>query len=153
KTLERLRDPATRAKILEGTRERMQKLARMPDWLESWFPKRVLVPFMILGLSRLVVVSSVKYHHEDEGMTIAQIARKRRQKISDTMIDLLVEEELAVAAVAHMMSETDVETVMKHPMTMIGSDGFPQKDGKPHPRSYGTYPRVLEHYVRERKLF
>jgi N-acyl-D-aspartate/D-glutamate deacylase len=31
---------------------------------------------------------------------------------------------------------------------MIGSDGFPQREGKPHPRTYGTYPRVLEHYVR-----
>ena len=153
KTLERLRDPESRKKILEGTRERMMKLARMPDWLERWFPKRLLLPFMILGLSRLVVVSSVRKRHEYEGMTIANIAKQRRQSVFDTMLDLLVEEELAVAAIAHVMSETDVETVMKHPMTMIGSDGFPQREGKPHPRSYGTYPRVFEHYVRERKLF
>jgi N-acyl-D-amino-acid deacylase len=153
KTLERLRDPATREKILEGTRERLMKLARMPDAMESWFPKRALVPFMAIGLSRLVVVSSVRNNHEYEGLSIAKIARRRGQGIFDTMLDLLVEEELAVAAIAHMMSEDDVERVMKHPITMIGSDGFPQKEGKPHPRSYGTYPRVLEHYVRERKLF
>jgi N-acyl-D-amino-acid deacylase len=48
------------------------------------------------------------------------------------------------------MKEDDVQTVMQHAATMIGSDTTPMKDGKPHPRSYGTYPRVLEHYVRER---
>jgi N-acyl-D-amino-acid deacylase len=37
---------------------------------------------------------------------------------------------------------------MAHPTTMIGTDGFPQREGKPHPRTYGTYPRVLQHYVR-----
>ena len=153
KTLERLRDPKMRAEIIEGTKERMLKLARMPDWLETWFPKRVIIPFMMMGLSRLVTVSSVQHRHDYEGMTLHAIRKQRGQNLFDTMLDLLVEEELAVAAIAHVMSEDDVETVMKHPMTMIGSDGFPQREGKPHPRSYGTYPRVIEHYVRERRLF
>lgn len=153
KTLERLRDPETRKKIVEDSKKRMLRLVHMPDALDSWFPKQLILPFMMIGLSRLVTVSSVKNRHEYEGLTLAQIARKRGQHLYDMMLDLLVEEELAVAAVAHVMSEDDVETVMKHPMTMIGSDGFPQREGKPHPRSYGTYPRVIEHYVRERKLF
>jgi N-acyl-D-amino-acid deacylase len=37
---------------------------------------------------------------------------------------------------------------MRHAQTMFGTDGFPMREGKPHPRMYGTYPRVLEHYVR-----
>ncbi|MFO0681976.1 MAG: D-aminoacylase [Sandaracinus sp.] len=153
KTLERLRDPATRKKIVEDSKQRMLRLVHMPEAIDSWFPKRLILPFMILGLSRLVVVSSVRKRHEYEGMTLRQIAKQRGQRLYDMMLDLLVEEELAVAAVAHVMSERDVETVMRHPTTMIGSDGFPQREGKPHPRSYGTYPRVIEHYVRERKLF
>ncbi len=153
RTLERLRDPATRKKVVADSKKRMLKLVHMPAAFDSWFPKELILPFMTIGLSRLVVVSSVKNRHEYEGMTLAAISRKRRQSLYDTMLDLLIEEELAVAAIAHVMSEKDVETVMKHPQTMIGSDGFPQREGKPHPRSYGTYPRVIEHYVRDRGLF
>jgi N-acyl-D-aspartate/D-glutamate deacylase len=47
------------------------------------------------------------------------------------------------------MSEDDVRTVMAHPTTMIGSDGIPTTGGKPHPRLYGTFARVLGHYVRD----
>jgi N-acyl-D-amino-acid deacylase len=47
-----------------------------------------------------------------------------------------------------------VERIMKHPMTMIGSDGRLSQpgDGHPHPRAYGTFPRVLGYYVRDKKL-
>ena len=48
------------------------------------------------------------------------------------------------------MTEADVETNLHHPRVMIGSDGIPDLDGRPHPRLYGTFPRVLGHYVRER---
>ena len=57
-----------------------------------------------------------------------------------------------------IMDEGDVEHVLKHPLSMIGSDGSslrpegPLGRGKPHPRSYGCFPRVLAHYVRERRL-
>jgi N-acyl-D-aspartate/D-glutamate deacylase len=53
------------------------------------------------------------------------------------------------------MSEDDVRTVMRHPLAMWGSDGLvlsprgPLGEGQPHPRCYGTYPRILGHYVRE----
>jgi N-acyl-D-amino-acid deacylase len=50
------------------------------------------------------------------------------------------------------MDEGDVQTVMRHPTTMIGSDGIPLC-GKPHPRLYGTFARVLGHYARELGLF
>ena len=51
------------------------------------------------------------------------------------------------------MSEEDVRQVMRHPSTMIGSDGIPSLEGRPHPRLYGTFARVLGHYSRELGLF
>jgi len=48
------------------------------------------------------------------------------------------------------MREEDVVTNLRHPWMMIGSDGLPVMEGLPHPRLFGTYPRVLGHYVRER---
>lgn len=55
-------------------------------------------------------------------------------------------------AVYYCMAEDDVERILAHPLTMIGSDGLPV-DPLPHPRLWGAFPRVLGHYVRERGLF
>jgi N-acyl-D-amino-acid deacylase len=57
-------------------------------------------------------------------------------------------------AIYHAMDEKDVERIMQHPMTMIGSDGrlTNMDEGWPHPRWYGTFPRVLGEYVREKKV-
>lgn len=54
----------------------------------------------------------------------------------------------------HVMDEADVRRIMKHPMTMIASDGALSKPGAdvPHPRNYGTFPRVLGEYVRVQKV-
>ena len=51
-----------------------------------------------------------------------------------------------------VISEDDVETNISQPDMMIGSDGIPDLKGRPHPRLFGTFPRVLGHYVRERKI-
>jgi N-acyl-D-amino-acid deacylase len=50
------------------------------------------------------------------------------------------------------MDEGDVQRVLKHELCMIGSDGLPSEGGKPHPRLYGTFPRVLARYAREEGL-
>ena len=54
----------------------------------------------------------------------------------------------------HVMSDEDVDRIMQHPYSMVASDGrttvFGQ--GHPHPRAYGTFPRVLGHYVREKGI-
>lgn len=55
-------------------------------------------------------------------------------------------------AVYHCMDEADVRRILSHPLTMIGSDGLP-RDPRPHPRLWGTFPRVLGHYARDEKLF
>ncbi len=54
-----------------------------------------------------------------------------------------------VWAIIETMNEDDVRTVMRHPSTMIGSDGIPATGANPHPRLYGTFPRVLGRYARE----
>jgi N-acyl-D-amino-acid deacylase len=55
-------------------------------------------------------------------------------------------------AIYHSISEEDMRRILKHPATMIGSDGLPN-DPRPHPRLWGTFPRVLGHYCREESLF
>jgi N-acyl-D-aspartate/D-glutamate deacylase len=55
-------------------------------------------------------------------------------------------------AIYHSLSEEDMRRILRHPATMIGSDGLPN-DPRPHPRLWGTFPRVLGHYSREEKLF
>ena len=55
-------------------------------------------------------------------------------------------------AIYHCMSEDDVRAILRHPAIMIGSDGLPS-DPRPHPRLWGTFPRVLGKYAREEKLF
>lgn len=55
-------------------------------------------------------------------------------------------------AVYHCMSAEDVQNILSHPFTMVGSDGLPN-DPHPHPRLWGAFPRVIAHYCRELKLF
>jgi N-acyl-D-aspartate/D-glutamate deacylase len=64
----------------------------------------------------------------------------------------MAREDGAVTVVAFAMCEEDIKTVMTHPTTFIGSDGIELETGKPHPRVYGTFPRVLGKYVREEKV-
>jgi N-acyl-D-aspartate/D-glutamate deacylase len=90
-----------------------------------------------------------------EGMTIAEIAKARGQDPVSTCFDLIYEEGVFIHGVHHTMSEDDVKTVMRVPWISIGSDGsaLNQKyPGKPHPRSFGTNPRVLGRYTREEKV-
>ena len=67
---------------------------------------------------------------------------------SDLMIDALQ----PAGAIYFSMDEADVERILQYPETMVGSDGLPH-DAFPHPRLWGTFPRVLGHYARERGLF
>jgi N-acyl-D-amino-acid deacylase len=99
-----------------------------------------------------IVIAFCEKEKELEGKSILQIANERDREPAETAFDILLEEAGKVVMVAYAMSEDDVKTVMKHPLVMIGTDGIPTS-GKPHPRAYGTYPRVLGKYVREEKIF
>lgn len=67
----------------------------------------------------------------------------------DEMAFRLTETDPETVVVRHGMTEVDVCAVMRHDVAMIGSDGLPSAGGRPHPRLYGTFPRVLGRYVRE----
>jgi len=91
-----------------------------------------------------------------EGRSIAEIAKLRGDRDpADTCFNLIVEEGGFVDGVHHNMSEDDVRMIMRLPWVAIASDGSALRpegvlgDGLPHPRSYGTNPRVLGHYVRD----
>lgn len=70
--------------------------------------------------------------------------------------DLVIEGQLngGASCVYHAIFEDDVQRIMQHPLAMVASDGGLVEPGvgHPHPRSYGTFPRVLGHYVREKKV-
>lgn len=81
------------------------------------------------------------------GKRIPEIAAEWNVEPYDAMVRLLLEENHAVSMVLHMMHEDDVRTLLVQPWLMHATDGL--MGGTPHPRTYGTYPRILGHYVRE----
>ncbi len=113
------------------------------------------------GDYELIVLSSVKSERNLPlvGKNMAQVAGSWDMEPVDALIRLLQEEEGAAGFIGHGMNEANVEKVLAHPLVMIGSDGYsiaPTGSAartRPHPRSYGTFPRVLGHYRREKKLF
>ena len=86
-------------------------------------------------------------HPEIAGQSLAQIAAEW------SMTQMEAARRLQPAgAIYHSISEEDMRRILRHPATMIGSDGLPN-DPLPHPRLWGTFPRVLGRYSREEKLF
>jgi N-acyl-D-aspartate/D-glutamate deacylase len=98
-----------------------------------------------------VVVASVKHQHQYEGKRLDEIASMMDLPVEEATSRLLREEENTPSAIMFIMDETDVRRVLSDERCMIGSDGLPT-GGKPHPRLYGTFPRVLGYYAREEGL-
>ena len=137
KMVERLKDPDTRKKITEEMRESFESDLRI--WSD-------------------VFITSVPSKENEwvKGKNIQEIADKLGKDPFDAAIDLMIEEDGNVRQLTFGMCEEDIELIMKKPFTMIGSDGSSHPlDTKdvPHPRNYGTFPRVISHYCKERKLF
>lgn len=86
-------------------------------------------------------------HPEIAGRSLAEIA----QEWGVSQIEAAQQLQPA-GAIYHSISEEDMRRILGHPATMIGSDGLPC-DPRPHPRLWGTFPRVLGRYAREEKLF
>jgi len=99
-----------------------------------------------------VLIASVRGKPGYEGKTLAQLATTLGVT-ADEAAQRVLEADPGAVAVFFMMDEADVRRVLAHPLCMIGSDGIPSSTGKPHPRLYGTFPRVLGTYVRDEKLF
>jgi N-acyl-D-amino-acid deacylase len=86
------------------------------------------------------------------GWSIAQIGRDRGLDAAEAALDVLAAHAASVTIVNHAMSEDDVRTVLAHPWVSVASDGWilaRTGPGRPHPRSFGTFPRVLARYVRD----
>jgi N-acyl-D-amino-acid deacylase len=104
---------------------------------------------------RRVQFSRVGWDRSLEGRTLHDwAARDGLPSTPETGAQLVIEaiRRGGANAIFHVLHEDDVERIMRHPMTAIASDGrlTALGDGHPHPRAYGTFPRVLGVYVRER---
>jgi N-acyl-D-amino-acid deacylase len=86
-------------------------------------------------------------HPEMGGKMLKQIAAEWQLDLHATAARLM-----PAGAVYHCMSDDDVNRILSHPATVVGSDGLPN-DPLPHPRLWGAFPRVLGYYSREQKLF
>jgi N-acyl-D-amino-acid deacylase len=126
---------------LKNDREKIKRdIRERTDW-ENWASSN--------GWENIVVSSVGSGKNKAyEGRNVVEVAGMRGQADpADTAMDLLVEEELNVGMVIFCMDEDDVTRIMAHPTVSIITDGL--LGGKPHPRVYGTFPRVLGRYVRE----
>ncbi len=143
KLLERLADRATRRRIVEEC---------LIDG-ERWGT----VSQGGIGFDQVFIATCKR--RELEGLSLAQIARQSGMAPAEVLMNLLLEEKCTVGMVSFSQSIDNVAKVLAHPALMIGSDSIPlyegegDRPGKPHPRTYGTFPKVLGEYTRERKLF
>ena len=95
--------------------------------------------------------------HQPEyaGRTIGDIARQRACDPLDAVCEYLIADRGHTRILVTSMAEEDVQAIVQSPMVLVGSDGTSlapygtTSQGKPHPRFYGTFPRVLGHYVRD----
>jgi N-acyl-D-amino-acid deacylase len=144
KLIERLRDPATRRRI----RHDMETPGSWEnnEWEEIRGPQDVLIG--AVQNPKLLPL---------QGKTLAEIARQRKADPIDALCDLLIEDQAYTSVAVFGMSERDVLLALKQPWVSINNDSQgTAPDGilgqeHPHPRAYGTFPRILRKYVREEK--
>ncbi len=136
--IKRLKDPALEARLREHLKERELQHG-------SW--DKVVIADVITDKNKKYI-----------GKNILECAKETGKEPYDFIRDILIEEKMRVSKVAFTMNEDNLRKLLKHPLVGIGSDGYaladhgPLGEGKPHPRSYGSFPRVLGKYVREEKL-
>ena len=143
----------------EGTNEDFIARLRDPS-LQGRLRAEVMVKQKELGSWDKVLISSVATDKNRplEGMNVLDASVRAGQAPYDFMRDLLVEEMGRVGMITFAMSEDQLKVLLAHPLVGVGSDGSavapygPLAKGKPHPRFYGTFPRVLGKYVREEKV-
>src|ERR1051325_4906020 len=105
-----------------------------------------------------VEIGNCRVNRQCQGRTVGDLAREAGKNPIETVLDIIVAERNFVSAVNFAICEEDIETVMKHSLTMIGSDAVgtaprgSMAEDRVHPRSYGTFPRVLGRYVREQAV-
>jgi N-acyl-D-amino-acid deacylase len=104
-----------------------------------------------------VMISYCAKRKDAEGRRLSEIARAHGMDPIEAAIELIVDEAGRAYMILFQLDEADLRAALVHPHVMIGSDGSslapygPLGEGKPHPRSYGTFPRVLGEYAREQR--
>jgi N-acyl-D-amino-acid deacylase len=143
KLLERLADRATRRRIVEECLVDGERWGTLSQGA--------------VGFDEIQIATCRR--HELEGLTLAALARLTGGTPAEALMDLLLDQKATVGMVSFSQNLENVAKVLAHPAIMIGSDsiglseGEGPRPGKPHPRMYGTFPRVLGEYARERGLF
>lgn len=138
--LSRLRDPSTRERLRSELIE-----ATDNGWIGD------------TGGWETVVIGFLRHpdHADYEGKSISEISCRLGVNPVDTALDLLLMADGSVGIMHFVIDERDVRTVMRHPAVMIGSDATarsltgPMSEGKPHPRAFGTFTRVLGRFARD----
>lgn len=134
--LKKLKDKGNREKIIQDIKN--------DDSYENWA--------LYCGWENVVINTvSTKDNKYTESKNMAEIAKIRNQEPEDTVIDLIIEEDANITMTIHWGIEDDIIYGMKHPLQMVCSDGI--FGGKPHPRLYGSFPKVLGQYVRDEGFF
>jgi len=141
----RLRDPKARAEIRKAI------VTGLPGWEDNEVKS-------VGGWHGVMVASVQKEENKKyEGKRMDEVARLMGKDPLDALCDLLISEGGSADAIYFSMSEPDVRLAMRQPWVGIASDGTAVNTemkfaGKPHPRFYGSFPRVLGRYVREQKV-
>lgn len=146
KLFERLKDPATRARLKNEIK------TESPGWWN--------IVEASGGWDKVIVVSIANAENKRfENKSVAQIAKEWNKDPADAAFDLVLESGNRSGALYFLMSESDIETAIKFPWVSFGSDASaspqaidPNTVGNGHPRGYGNFPRVIAEYVRKKKI-
>jgi N-acyl-D-amino-acid deacylase len=144
----------------EGGKEKF--LERLKDGetykkIKGYIIERRLTSFKGINPLEQIFIAQCRSFPDYVGKNLQEILLLQSKKpTAENAADLIIEIEKngGASGVFFQMDEKDVESLMRLPYVMFGSDGGIQVAGKgvPHPRSYGTFPRIIGHYVRERGL-
>ena len=105
------------------------------------------------GLAAIIQVASCPGCPAYDGRRLTEISASEGIDLAELVKKILtLPGAERTVAITFMMDEADVESNLRHPRVMVGSDGLPTPEGRPHPRLYGTFPRVLAEYGRRRGL-
>ena len=141
-TLERLRNPEKRQKVKEFLTNEKEKHVNPTQSL------------LADGYANKIWIASCDKRPELVGKSIEEIGKMAEQDPLDSALDVIRHEEGKTPIVCELHSEDDIRTLVKHPLSIIETDGFSWapygilEKTKPHPRSYGTFPLTFRKYVR-----
>jgi N-acyl-D-amino-acid deacylase len=144
KMVERLKDQATRARI----RKEMQTPAK--DWDNEWDEIKGPDDIMITAVQNPEL-------KKFQGKRLTEVAKMMGKDPIDTLFDLLIEDKGFTSVAVFGMSEPDVSLALQQPWVSVDNDSSGTSpegilgEEHPHPRAYGTFPRILRKYVREEK--